>query len=126
VELLVGAGYERDKAEMKWFQLRRVVEMPGHSPVPVLVDLPMLREAKFARNRPPLIAGFAVQKADGAAIAIKSFVDLSTGLLPLSAGSGDSRHSPTKAGRQPPGFDRLLASPTIVAPAGDPQSCRRA
>lgn len=74
VEALMGAGYERNQDQMKWFQLRRVVEVPDHGPVAVLVDLLMPREAKFKRNKPPLLADFAVQKADGAAVAMKSFV----------------------------------------------------
>lgn len=52
MELLVGAGYERNKDEMKWFQLCRVVEMPGHNPVPVMFDMPMLREAKSPATDP--------------------------------------------------------------------------
>lgn len=74
VEALVAAGYERNKDEMKWFQLRRAIDTAGHGPVVVLVDLLMPREAKFARNKPPLLANFAVQKADGAGVAMKSFV----------------------------------------------------
>lgn len=54
VEALMEAGYERNKDEMKWFQLRRVVEVEDHGPVAVLVDLLMPREAKFQRNKPPL------------------------------------------------------------------------
>ena len=34
----------------------------------------MPREAKFKRNKPPLLANFAVQKADGADVALRSFV----------------------------------------------------
>lgn len=74
VEALMDAGYERNQDQMKWFQLRRVVEVRGHAPVAVLVDLLMPREAKFKRNKPPLLADFAVQKADGAAVAMRSFV----------------------------------------------------
>jgi hypothetical protein len=74
VEALIHAGYERNVDQMKWFQLRRVVEVPAQGPVAVLVDLLMPREAKFKRNKPPLLADFAVQKADGAAVAMKSFV----------------------------------------------------
>jgi hypothetical protein len=74
VDSLLAAGYTRNEAEMKWFQLRRLVEVTDHGPVPVLVDLLMPREAKFKRNKPPLLANFAVQKADGAAVAMKSYV----------------------------------------------------
>ncbi|MBI5790470.1 MAG: hypothetical protein HZA63_03235 [Rhodocyclales bacterium] len=74
VDSLLAAGYTRNEAEMKWFQLRRLVEVKAHGRVPVLVDLLMPREAKFKRNKPPLLANFAVQKADGAAVAMKSYV----------------------------------------------------
>lgn len=74
VDSLLAAGYTRNEAEMKWFQLRRLIEVPNHGPVPVLVDLLMPREAKFKRNKPPLLANFAVQKADGAGVAMKSYV----------------------------------------------------
>jgi hypothetical protein len=42
--------------------------------VAVIIDLLMPREAKFRRNKPPLLANFAVQKADGAGVAMRSFV----------------------------------------------------
>lgn len=74
VESLEAAGYQRAAEDMKWFQLRRTVEFKDHAPVTVIVDLLMPREAKFQRNKPPLLANFAVQKADGAGVAMQSFV----------------------------------------------------
>jgi hypothetical protein len=74
VESLEAAGYQRASQDMKWFQMRRTVEFKGHAPVAVIVDLLMPREAKFKRNKPPLLANFAVQKADGAGVAMHSFV----------------------------------------------------
>jgi hypothetical protein len=74
VEALEAAGYQRAAEDMKWFQLRRMVSVGGHEPVSVIVDLLMPREAKFTRNKPPLLANFAVQKADGAGVAMQSFV----------------------------------------------------
>jgi hypothetical protein len=74
VEALEAAGYQRAVANMKWFQLRRTVELDAHEPVAVIVDLLMPREAKFQRNKPPLLANFAVQRADGASVAMHSFV----------------------------------------------------
>jgi hypothetical protein len=74
VESLEAAGYQRAAEDMKWFQLRRIVEFKDHAPVAVIVDLLMPREAKFQRNKPPLLANFAVQKADGAGVAMQSFV----------------------------------------------------
>ena len=74
VEALDAAGYQRAAADMKWFQLRRTVELDGHAPVAVIIDLLMPREARFRRNKPPLLANFAVQRADGASVAMQSFV----------------------------------------------------
>lgn len=74
VESLEAAGYQRAAEDMKWFQLRRIVDFEDHAPVAVIVDLLMPREAKFQRNKPPLLANFAVQKADGAGVAMGSFV----------------------------------------------------
>lgn len=74
VESLEAAGYQRAAADMRWFQLRRTVEFKDHAPVAVIVDLLMPREAKFKRNQPPLLANFAVQKADGAGVAMQSFI----------------------------------------------------
>jgi hypothetical protein len=74
VESLEAAGYQRAAENMKWFQLRRTVEFKGQAPVAVIVDLLMPREAKFKRNKPPLLANFAVQKAHGASVAMRSFV----------------------------------------------------
>lgn len=74
VELLEAAGYQRAAANMKWFQMRRTVRFGDRAPVAVIVDLLMPREAKFRRNKPPLLANFAVQKADGAGVALRSFV----------------------------------------------------
>ena len=69
VESLEAAGYQRAAPDMKWFQLRRTVAFKDHAPVAVLIDLLMPREAKFKRNKPPLLANFAVQKAHGAGVA---------------------------------------------------------
>ena len=74
VESLQAAGYQRAAQDMKWFQLRRTVQLDGDEPVAVIIDLLMPREAKFRRNKPPLLANFAVQKADGAGVAMRSFV----------------------------------------------------
>lgn len=74
VESLEAAGYQRAAENMKWFQLRRTVQLDGQAPVAVIIDLLMPRDAKFRRNKPPLLANFAVQKADGVGVAMRSFV----------------------------------------------------
>jgi hypothetical protein len=74
VESLEAKGYQRAAQGMRPFQLRRVVQFDEHGPVTVIIDLLMPREAEFQRNKPPLLADFAVQKADGAGVAMRSFV----------------------------------------------------
>lgn len=74
VEMLEDAGYQRAAEHMKVFQLRRVVTIDAGAPVAVIIDLLMPREARFDRNKPPLLANFAVQKADGAAVAMRDFI----------------------------------------------------
>lgn len=71
VEALEKQGYQRGQDDMRRFQLRRDVDLgDGAPPVKVVVDLLMPREADPSRNRPPLLADFAVQKADGVGLAL--------------------------------------------------------
>ena len=86
VETLVKAGYERGVDGLRKFQLRRVVSVDDAEPIAVIVDLLMPREARPARNRPPLVDGLAVQKADGAAIALQCNVS-----VPLKGKMPDGR-----------------------------------
>lgn len=75
VEALEASGYERgEKIGLKPFQLRRLVPAADGATIPVIVDLLMPREAKFNRNKPPILANFAVLKADGATIAMQDNV----------------------------------------------------
>lgn len=71
VEALEARGYRRGLDAMKRFQLRRDVDLcDGAHPVAVIVDLLMPREASPPKHRPPLLADFAVQKADGVGLAL--------------------------------------------------------
>lgn len=73
VEALQGQGYEQ-RAGMRRFQLVRSVEAPdGGPPIDVIVDFLMPRDAEIVKNNPPLVAGFAVQKADGADLALRFY-----------------------------------------------------
>ncbi len=74
VQALEAAGYERAAPDMRVFQLRRTVNLDGLVPVAVIVDLLMPSEAQIHRRKPPLLANFAVQKADGAGVAMTSHV----------------------------------------------------
>ncbi len=75
VAALEKAGYQRNVEGLKPFQLRREVPIDGGDPVAVIVDLLMPRETVLAKNKPPLIANFAVQKADGAGVAMSRYVE---------------------------------------------------
>jgi hypothetical protein len=71
VEALLGHGYEQRK-NFKAFQLVRHVPTDDGSPgIDIIVDFLMPRDADIVKNKPPLIDGFAVQRADGADIALE-------------------------------------------------------
>ncbi len=66
VESLLRQGYHR-REHLPRFQLVRTVSArDGGADIDVLVDFLMPRDATIARNAPPLVANFAVQRADGA------------------------------------------------------------
>jgi hypothetical protein len=69
VEALMGHGYQQ-REELRRFQLvRQVPASDGGAPINVVVDFLMPRDADIAKNVPPLIENFAVQRADGADLA---------------------------------------------------------
>lgn len=74
VEALLGAGYEQ-QAKLKRFQLVRHLPAreDGTPPIDVLVDFLMPRDAEIVKNVPPLVADFAVQRADHAALALRFY-----------------------------------------------------
>ena len=66
VESLLRQGYHR-REHLPRFQLVRTVSARDDgADIDVLVDFLMPRDATIARNAPPLVANFAVQRADGA------------------------------------------------------------
>jgi len=88
VATLEKAGYERGVDGLKKFQLRRVVRLDDGGPIAVIVDLLMPREAQPIKNKPPIVDDFAVQKADGAAIALQCNVS-----VPLKGKMPDGRNN---------------------------------
>ena len=70
VDSLLSQGYaQRDN--MARFQLvRTVAQKDDGPPIDIIVDFLMPRDVDIAKNNPPIIPGFAVQKADGASLAI--------------------------------------------------------
>lgn len=74
---LIGAlrshGYAQ-RQSLRRFQLVREVPAPdAEKPIQVIVDFLMPRDANIVRNSPPLISNFAVQRADGADLAMRYY-----------------------------------------------------
>lgn len=74
VETLERHDYERGKAGLKPFQLRRWVKLDDGEPVGVLVDLLMPRGARGDQNEVKLVEGLRVQGAPGGGIALAHHV----------------------------------------------------
>lgn len=73
VEALMGQGYaQRD--ELRRFQLVRHVKVGDGGPaIDIVVDFLMPRDAEIVKNHPPILNDFAVQRADGADLAIRFY-----------------------------------------------------
>ncbi len=72
VEALQTHGYHK-RDHLKRFQLVRIVPArDGGSDIEIVVDFLMPRDAEIAKNKPPLLSEFAVQRADGAEVALIS------------------------------------------------------
>lgn len=73
VELLRKQGYQQ-RENLARFQLVRTEPARDEGPdIDVIVDFLMPRDATIARNAPPLVANFAVQRADGAELALRFY-----------------------------------------------------
>ena len=73
VESLQAQGYNQ-REDMRRFQLVRTVPArDGGSDINVVVDFLMPRDVEIVKNTPPLISNFAVQRADGADLALKFY-----------------------------------------------------
>lgn len=83
VAALIEHGYIQDKRRAKFQLVRRVQPEDGGTPISIVVDFLMPRDADIVRNRYPLIDGFAAQGASGAGLALQFFemVDIG-GLMP--------------------------------------------
>jgi hypothetical protein len=74
VDALMGAGYEQRRDRRRFQLVRRVPAGEDGAPaIDVLVDFLMPRDAEIVKNTPPLVADFAVQRADGADLALKFY-----------------------------------------------------
>jgi hypothetical protein len=73
VEALVGNGYKQHE-ELRRFQLVRQVPVEdGGAPIDIVVDFLMPRHAEIVKNSPPILSDFAVQRADGADLALRFY-----------------------------------------------------
>ena len=73
VDSLKRHGYEQ-RATLRRFQLmRRVPAWDSGQPIDIIVDFLMPRDADIIKNTPALVAGFAVQRADGADLALRFY-----------------------------------------------------
>lgn len=73
IEALQGHGYQQ-RRELRRFQLvRQVATGDGGAPIDIIVDFLMPRDAEIVKNVPPLISDFAVQRADGADLAVRFY-----------------------------------------------------
>ena len=71
VESLKNQGYQQ-REQFARFQLVRQIDMgDGGASIAVVVDFLMPRKVRIAKNRPPLVRKFAVQKADGVDLALR-------------------------------------------------------
>ena len=71
VEALMANGYGQRK-ELRKFQLVRQIDPgDGGAPIDIIVDFLMPRDARIEKNIPALIDNFAVQRADGADLALR-------------------------------------------------------
>ncbi len=71
VEALRAQGYQQREG-LRPFQLVRRVPSRDRGPdIDVIVDFLMPRDAEIAKNHPPIVSEFAVQRADGAELALQ-------------------------------------------------------
>ncbi|WP_449468212.1 hypothetical protein [Stenotrophomonas humi] len=69
VASLMGHGYQQRDGLRRFQLVRQVPATDGGAPIDVIVDFLMPRDADIAKNKPPLIDNFAVQRAHGADLA---------------------------------------------------------
>lgn len=71
IELLMEHGYHQ-RERLKRFQLVRQINATDDGPpIDIIVDFLMPRDAVIIKNKPPLLEDFAVQRANGAELALR-------------------------------------------------------
>lgn len=71
VEALKGHGYNQREGLRRFQLVRQIASTDGGPAIDIIVDFLMPRDAEVVKNSPPLIQDFAVQRADGADLALR-------------------------------------------------------
>ena len=71
VESLLRQGYRQGEPLQRFQLVRTVPARDGGADIDVIVDFLRPRDVRIAKNTPPLVADFAVQRADGADLALR-------------------------------------------------------
>ena len=78
VKELEDHDYERGINGLKPFQMQRTIDLnDGSSPIPLIIDLLMPKDAVLKEHNPPLIDGLRVQRIDGGIYALKHYQEIS-------------------------------------------------
>ena len=73
VESLLRRRYHQPVNRRRFQLVRTVPAIDGGADIDIIVDFLMPRDATIAKNTPPLVADFAVQRADGADLALRFY-----------------------------------------------------
>ena len=73
VDSLLRQGYSQGENRRSFQLVRTVPARDGGADIDIFVDFLMPRDARIAKNTPPLVADFAVQRADGADLALRFY-----------------------------------------------------
>ena len=73
VESLQKQGYNQRDISLRFQLVRTMTAHDGGPDIDVILDFLMPRDAEFTKNTPPLIEKFAVQRADGADLALRFY-----------------------------------------------------
>ena len=70
VDVLMEHEYKQSEGLRKFQLVRTIQPAEGGDPIDIIVDFLMPREAAIEKNKPPIVENFAVQRADGADLAL--------------------------------------------------------
>src|SRR5690606_33295288 len=73
IRALQDHGYTQREGLRRFQPVRQIPSSDGGDLIDVVVDFLMPRDAEIIKNDPPLISGFAVQRADGADLAMRFY-----------------------------------------------------